>query len=112
MKFTTPLLALAALATSVQACIRLHVNQGNVPFKDDGMRVQLWDNNDFYETQRQSKAGASGDDHWYFEFGNGHYKVDLWNNGKEGTVTLPGKSSSSPPPLYLKLISMHVQMAM
>ncbi|KAL2073123.1 hypothetical protein VTL71DRAFT_10447 [Oculimacula yallundae] len=89
MKFTTPLLALATLATSAQACIRIHVVQGNAPFEDDGMRIQLWDNDAFYETQRQTKGSASADDHWYFSLGGGHYNVDLWNNGKEGTVTLP-----------------------
>ncbi|KAG8628749.1 hypothetical protein KVT40_002614 [Elsinoe batatas] len=80
MKFTTPLLVAAALlASSAQACIRLHVNTGYVPLltTDSGMTVQIWDNGDYYDT------------HWQFSFSNGHY-VELWDNGKQGFVSLPG----------------------
>lgn len=89
MKFASPLLAAAMLAPIVQACIRLHVVAVYNPTSGDGMRVQIWDNNDFYESQYQSKVGPNGETHWQFAFGNGHY-VELWDNGKTGFVSLPG----------------------
>ncbi|KAF4556538.1 Hypothetical protein D9617_1g084160 [Elsinoe fawcettii] len=94
MKFTTPLLAAAMLASSVQACIRLHVVTAYNPTQGDGMRVQIWDNNDFYDVQSQNHDGANGDTHWQFAFGNGHY-VELWDNGKAGFVSLPGGYSAN-----------------
>lgn len=89
MKFTTPLLAAAMLASSVQACIRVHVIAAYNPTVGDGMRVQIWDNDDFYEVQRQSKTGPNAETHWQFAFGNGHF-VELWDNGRTGFVSLPG----------------------
>jgi len=81
------------LVAAVQACIRLHVVTSYNPTVGDGMRVQIWDNNDFYETQSQQKTAANGETHWQFAFGRGHY-VELWDNGKAGFVSTPGKSTT------------------
>lgn len=89
MKFTTPLLAAAMLLSSAQACIRLHVITAYNPLQGDGMRVQLWDNNDYYDVTRQGKTGANGDTHWQFNFREGYY-AELWDNGKAGFVSNPG----------------------
>ncbi|KAL5324019.1 hypothetical protein ACEPPN_008562 [Leptodophora sp. 'Broadleaf-Isolate-01'] len=94
MKFSKAIAAAALLlTTSVEACIRVHVVQNNHPLFGDGMRVQIWDNDDFYEVQGQGKKGASGDTHWGFQFGAGHY-VELWRNGKEGFVALQSTFNS------------------
>lgn len=100
MKFTTPLLAAAMLASSVQACIRLHVNTVYNPTVGDGMRVQIWDNGDYYDVQRQGKTGANGETHWQFAFKNGYF-AELWDNGKSGFISLPGMFT----PLLQKSVS-------
>lgn len=91
MKLATPILSAVMLASSVQACIRLHVIARYNPLisNGDSMRVQIWDNNDFYEVQSQSKQGANAETRWGFAFGNGHY-VELDRSGKGGFVSLPG----------------------
>jgi hypothetical protein len=91
MKLTTPFLAAAMLASSVQACIRIHTLMAYNPQRslEDSMKVQIWDNDNFYEVQRQVKFAANRDTHWQFAFGNGHY-VELWDDGKVGFVSLPG----------------------
>lgn len=82
------------LASSVQACVRIHTVSRNNPLFGDGMRVQIWDNDDFYEVQSQSVGPfkASGDKHWYFTFGNGHH-VDVWDNGRSAHLALDSKCS-------------------
>jgi hypothetical protein len=60
----------------------------------DGMGVQIWDNDDFYEYKSVGKKGANRDTHWSFQFGNGHY-VELWDEGRKGFVSLSSKYSST-----------------
>lgn len=82
------LLAVAVTAiSSAQACIRIHSVMTYNPLFGDGLRVQIWDNDDFYEVQDQGKRGANGDTHWNFDFGAGHH-VEMWNNGKSGRIWL------------------------
>jgi len=57
------------------------------PLFGDFMRVQIWDNDDFYEVQSQRHDGANSERHWTFNFGGGHH-VEVWNNGKSGRVWL------------------------
>jgi hypothetical protein len=89
MKITTPLLAAAMIFSSAQACIRLHVNAGYSPLSEDGMRVQIWDNNDYYDIARVGHDGANGNTHFQFNFKNGYY-AELWDNGRAGFVSAPG----------------------
>jgi hypothetical protein len=93
MKFTAPLLAAFTLASSVQACIRVHTNTG-YGISGDGMRAQIWDDDFFYEEKYIGKTGANSDTHWNFEFGNGHY-VELWDEGRAGFVQLTSKYFST-----------------
>ena len=53
------------------------------------MRVQLWDNEFYYDFQRQSKSGANRDTHWQFNFKDGYF-AELWDNGYAGFITGPG----------------------
>lgn len=87
MKASQILLAAATAIGGAQACIRFHTVSTNNPLFGDGLRVQIWDNDDFYEAQDQSKRGASADTHWTFDFGAGHH-AEFWNNGKAGRVWL------------------------
>ena len=87
MKFIQSLVAAAALITGAQACIRTHVTANYNPLFGDSMRVQIWDNDDFYEVQGQGKKGANSETHWRFDFGAGHH-VEVWSDGKAGRVWL------------------------
>ena len=81
------------LAASVQACIRVHVVAVYNPTSPsgDGMRIQVWDNNDYYDVQSQSQKGAGGDTVWYFLLKNNYY-VEIHNNGHSGRIALPSTS--------------------
>lgn len=87
MKVVQLLAAAVTAIGSAQACIRIHSVMTNNPLFGDGLRVQIWDNNDFYEVQDQTKRGASADTRWTFDFGAGHH-VEMSNNGKAGRVWL------------------------
>ncbi|KAK4233228.1 hypothetical protein C8A03DRAFT_39082, partial [Achaetomium macrosporum] len=72
------------VAAGVQGCIRLHVINTNNFLTGDTMRVQLWDNNDFYCEVSPGKRGADGDTRWVMDCPNGDYHIELWNDGRQG----------------------------
>ena len=83
------------MATSAQACIRVHAYMWSSGTFHDSMDVDVWDNNDFHCSMSQSKSGVSAATRWEMECnGDKYYKVVLWDNGGDGTVEhkVAGKS--------------------
>lgn len=75
------------MATSAQACIRVHAYMWSSGTFHDSMDVDVWDNNDFHCSMSQSKSGVSASTQWDMECnGDKYYKVKLWDNGGAGTV--------------------------
>ncbi|GAB7327791.1 hypothetical protein MBLNU13_g11595t2 [Cladosporium sp. NU13] len=75
------------MATSAQACIRVHASMWSSGTFHDVMSVDVWDNNDFHCTMDQTKSGVSAATRWDFQCGDDrYYKVTLWDNGGSGVV--------------------------
>jgi len=87
MTFFQSLTVAASVVSGVQACIRIHATSNYNPLFGDSMRVQIWDNDDFYEVQGQGKKGANSDTHWTYNFGAGHH-VEMWDDGRAGRIWL------------------------
>ena len=85
MKFV--LASAILMATSAQACIRVHAYMWSSGTFHDSIDVDVWDNNDFHCSMSQSKSGVSAAMRWEMECnGDTYYKVVLWDNGGSGTV--------------------------
>lgn len=85
------------MATSAQACIRVHAYMWSSGLLHDVMDVDVWDNNDFHCSMSQTKSGVSASTRWEMECnGDKYYKVVLWDNGGDGTVEhkVAGESTS------------------
>jgi hypothetical protein len=75
------------MATSAQACIRVHAYMWSSGTFHDSMDVDVWDNNDLHCATSQSKSADSASTRWKLECGgDSYYKVVLWDNGGSGTV--------------------------
>lgn len=75
------------MATSAQACIRVHAYMWSSGLAHDTMTVDVWDNNDFHCQMDQTKSAVSAATRWDFECGGDrYYKVTLWDNGGSGAV--------------------------
>lgn len=75
------------MATSAQACIRVHAYMWSSGLAHDTMSVDVWDNNDFHCQMDQTKSAVSAATRWDFECnGDRYYKVTLWDNGGSGAV--------------------------
>jgi hypothetical protein len=93
MKFITLALAAAAagLATTAQACIRVHAQLNQNWITGDNIQVQIWDNEHFVCQTGASKRSPGQDHIWRVSCSGSNspfsYDVELSYMGRSGKVT-------------------------